>query len=127
MRNQRCLTHRKQTTPYVLLSKGGALYRKEVLRPSTRGGSTCGRVYSRSVCLHPVPSRTPINNGRTAALAKPQRRQRQPLNAEAVGDISPCRLAGSRDLAHLAFLLGRYDAGAHEEMGDDKQSQKNNR
>ena len=125
MRKQRC-SHTEQTTPYVLLSKGGALHRK-VLRPSTRGGSTCGRVYSRSVCLHPVLSRTPINNGRTAALAKPQRRQRQPLNAEAVGDISPCRLAGSRDLAHLAFLLGRYDAGAHEEMGDDKQSQKNNR
>lgn len=27
------------------------------------------------------------------------------LDAEAVSDIPPCRLAGSRDLAHLAFLL----------------------
>jgi len=42
------------------------------------------------------------------------------LNAEAVRDISPCRLAGSCDLAHLAFLLDHDGAGT-QEMDTDKE------
>lgn len=60
------------------------------------------------------------------SLAPPRQRAhgsvvKKRLDAEAVRDVSPCRLAGSRDLAHLTFLLNqaKYDAGTQVRNDND--------